>query len=629
MGSYDSGQGRVRALRKEPGDRSDDRALWADFRQAGTPEAFYTSWLALQCALIEGAQAGLVLVQSARGGAFAPVAHWPVGRRPGRHLGTAAEKALKERRALALELEPQGEGAAGAPSRTCIAQPIEAEGEVSGAVVIELSARSPEQLESALRSLAWGSAWLELSALRQSGSVGGSDNPMKVLLELISMPLEHERFHPSATAFVTELARHFRCDRVAFGGLTRGRVKLHAVSHSALFSERANLTRAIESAMEEALDQEEIVLFPTPPEGRPQVVRCHALLAEIGSSGALCSIPVAHGDRFCGTVTLERPADEPFLDSEIQIIEAACSLAGPMLEIQRKEDRWLIAKALDAARETGAKLVGPRHVALKLGAGAAVLLILLMTLFQADYRVTADTVLEARVLRAAVAPFDGYIDGAPARAGDRVMAGDLLASLDDRELQLERKRWSSQLEQLAKQNRQALAARDPAQVKIYQAQIDQAQAQLSLVAEKLDKTQITAAFDGIVVTGDLSQQLGAPVQRGQLLYEVAPLDEYRVVLEVDERDIDEIRPGQRGSLLFAAFPGEPADFTVERITPVSTPEEGRNTFRVEARLAELPDHLQPGMEGVGKVDIDRRRLIWIWTHEIGDWLRLALWKWLP
>jgi hypothetical protein len=63
--------------------------------------------------------------------------------------------------------------------------------------------------------------------------------------------------------------------------------------------------------------------------------------------------------------------------------------------------------------------------------------------------------------------------------------------------------------------------------------------------------------------------------------------------------------------------------------PVSTPGEGKNTFRVEARPAELPERLQPGMEGVAKVKVDRRRLIWIWTHRAVDWLRLTLWSWLP
>ncbi|UCE87648.1 MAG: efflux RND transporter periplasmic adaptor subunit, partial [Deltaproteobacteria bacterium] len=218
---------------------------------------------------------------------------------------------------------------------------------------------------------------------------------------------------------------------------------------------------------------------------------------------------------------------------------------------------------------------------------------------------------------------------APVRAGDVVREGDLLATLDDRELSLERVRWASQLEQLLKQYRQALAERDAAQVAILTAQVDQARAQLALVEDQLAKTRIEAPFDGVVVTGDLSQELGAPVQRGEVLFEVAPLDDYRVVLQVDERDIEELVTGQTGTLAFTAFPDESFPFSVEKITPVSAPGEGRNTFRVEAVLDETPPRLRPGMEGVGKVEVDRRRLLWIWTHEAVDWVRLKLWNWLP
>jgi hypothetical protein len=68
---------------------------------------------------------------------------------------------------------------------------------------------------------------------------------------------------------------------------------------------------------------------------------------------------------------------------------------------------------------------------------------------------------------------------------------------------------------------------------------------------------------------------------------------------------------------------------VEKITPVSAASEGRNRFRVEAALERTPERLRPGMEGVGKIEIDRRRIVWIWTHQIVDWFRLALWRWLP
>jgi RND family efflux transporter MFP subunit len=626
--SHEAGTGKVHSIRQAR-ESSDERLLWSRFREAASPEAFYDSWLAIQCHMIEGVVAGLLLAAGASGSALSPAAVWPAGARPGRHLAAAAEKVLKERRAVALQLDPQGGAAAAGASHTVVAQPVEVEGELTGVVVLEVSPRAREALEQALRYLAWGSAWLELSALTGAAGGGRKGETLESLFDLVATPLEHERFRASSTAFATELATRFGCDRASLGFVARGRVKLCAVSHSALFSERANLTRSIEAAMEEALDQETTVVWPSPPDAPPRVDREHAQLAAVGESGAICSLPMAHGARFCGVVTLERAGDEPFRDSELRLIEAAVAMAGPMLDIQRRDDRWLVAKAVESVHQTLSKLVGPRYVALKLGAGVIVLVVALMSLVKADFRVTADMTLEAKVLRAAVAPFDGYVEQAPMRAGDEVEKGDLLAALDDRELVLERTRWSSQLEQLRKRHRQALAKRDAAQVRVLTAQIDQSEAQLSLVTDQLAKTRIVAPFDGFVVTGDLSQQLGAPVQRGELLFEVAPLDAYRVVLDVDERDIDEVRVGQVGDLVFSASPGDSSRFTVEKITPVSTPQEGQNTFRVEARLDAALGQLQPGMEGVGKIEIDRRLLIWIWTHEVVDWLRLKLWNWLP
>jgi multidrug resistance efflux pump len=201
--------------------------------------------------------------------------------------------------------------------------------------------------------------------------------------------------------------------------------------------------------------------------------------------------------------------------------------------------------------------------------------------------------------------------------------------LDDRDLALERARFASQLLQLENEYRKALAERDAPEARIVAARVVQARAQYDLAAYQLSRTRIEAPFHGIVVKGDLSQKLGSPVERGELLFEVAPLDNYRPVLEVDERDIDEVDIGQTGQIVFAAFPEQPLAFRVENITPVSAASEGRNHFRVEASLVETPDLLRPGMEGVAKVDVGRRRLLWIWTHEAMDWLRLTLWSWLP
>ena len=68
---------------------------------------------------------------------------------------------------------------------------------------------------------------------------------------------------------------------------------------------------------------------------------------------------------------------------------------------------------------------------------------------------------------------------------------------------------------------------------------------------------------------------------------------------------------------------------MKTITSVSTAQEGRNFFRAEAKLDDASARLRPGMEGVGKISVGEERLIWIWTRNFVNWLRVSLWSWLP
>jgi len=195
---------------------------------------------------------------------------------------------------------------------------------------------------------------------------------------------------------------------------------------------------------------------------------------------------------------------------------------------------------------------------------------------------------------------------------------------------LERVKLESQRDQYVRQYRDAMAKRERAQAQVFGSQVAQSEAQLQLVGEQLARTEMVAAIDGVIVSGDLSQKLGSPVERGQVLFEIAPLDSYRVVLQVDERDIADIQPGQHGEVTVSSIPGERSEFTVTRIMPVNTAKEGRNFFRVEGALRDpSSSRLRPRMEGVGKIHIDERKLVWIWSHGFTDWLRLWIWNWLP
>ena len=103
----------------------------------------------------------------------------------------------------------------------------------------------------------------------------------------------------------------------------------------------------------------------------------------------------------------------------------------------------------------------------------------------------------------------------------------------------------------------------------------------------------------------------------------------RVILEVDESDIEAMAVAQTGTLRIASIPEQPLDYTVERITPISEQGDGRNFYRVEARLETPIGAIRPGMEGIAKTYVEERLLIRIWTEKFTDWVRMKIWKWLP
>ena len=188
----------------------------------------------------------------------------------------------------------------------------------------------------------------------------------------------------------------------------------------------------------------------------------------------------------------------------------------------------------------------------------------------------------------------------------------------------------SEREQLQRRYQVAQAQADRAAMGVLAAQMNQAEAQLSLVEERLARATVVAPYDGVVVSGDLSQQIGSPVETGRLLFEVAPLQGYRVMLEVDDRDIARLATGQGGEIVLSGMPGRQLPITVQRITPVATQRDGLNLFAVEAAIeGGAPPGLRPGMEGVGKIVAGERSILWVWTHRLTDWLRLSLWRWLP
>ncbi len=602
-----------------------DAALWKRFRSARSTADVANAWLALQCRFIDGANSGVVVLGEPDVGPYAPVAYWPDQEAHDPELAAAAEHAMLGREGVVLGAS-EGSGEA---ETTCVAHPLLIDDRICGVVAISVAGPSA-QMRNVMRQLQWGTGWIEaLWRRKQSRNDEEFREQTATTFDMVATVLEQARFRDACNGLVTEMAVRLNCDQVSIGFVRRDQAEVVAVSHTARFGARMNLIRDIGAAMDEAIDQHAVVSYPVIEDWEYRVTREHAALAATYHLGAVLTVPLHVQERLVGALTFERGLGEEFDEATVEMADAVASVVGPMLEEKRLNDRNILVKVGESLSTQLRRLVGPHYFGRKLATAIGVLLIVFFSFATGDFRVTSDAVLEGLVQRSVVAPFEGYLATQNVRAGETVTEGQLLATLDDRDLSLERLRWSTTYRQHLAEYDRALAERERAEANIIRTQIDQAAAQIELLDEQLMRTRVVAPFDGIIISGDLSQSVGATVERGQEFFKITPLDAYRVILEVDDGEIEHIQIGQTGTLRIASIPEDPLDFTVERITPVSEQSDGRNFFRVEAQLHRITERIRPGMKGVAKTNIEERLLIRIWTEGLVDWIRLMLWKWLP
>ncbi len=581
-------------------------------------EKLAQSWLEQQCNLINGACRGLVMLSVQDKGRMSDVAHWPAEASGSPLLLAAARKAVMQRGPV-IE---QGDAAqsAGRQNVHVIAYPLVSKERALGVIAVEVEAQSDTQHKEVMSLLRAGSVFFEMLLEHQHDK---HRERLTRILELVSLTLDQPHFQSAATSLATRLANELSCSRVSIGFM-RGRfVTVRALSHSAKQGVKTSLLRTISAAMEEAIDQDTTLVYP----GSEHINIAHRKLTEQNQVTSVCTIPLVNNGSITGAITFERNNRIPFDTETVDLYTHVANLIGPILELKRSNDTWPIVRLVISVGDFVKKLFGPQRALLKAATLSLLLLAIYMSVATAPYRVSAKAALEGSIQRAVVAPIDGFILDSDVRAGDVVQAGQLMGTLDDRELKLEQQKLISEKARHSREYRSAMAGHERAQSSILDARISQADARLQLVNKQLERMQIVSPLTGVVVTGDLSQSLGSPVSRGDILFEVAPLEDYRLVLSIDERDMPYIADAQKGELKLSGLPGDAPGFTVSRITPVSESGDGANYYRVEAKLDDPPVLLRPGMEGVGKIEIGERRLMWIWTHRMTNWLKLKLWAW--
>lgn len=445
-------------------------------------------------------------------------------------------------------------------------------------------------------------------------------------LDLLNQLNAHRQFLPAAMAFCNELAARMQAASVALGWQEGRYLRLKALSNIERFSQHVEIVRDLEAAMEEALDQDDEIVWPAPPDSLV-ISRQHEQLAKRQSVANMASIPLRSGGEPVGVIHLQR-SEGAFTPEETALLRALADQAAPWLVLLHEHGVWWGARLRERGRVALGKLWGVEHAWTKLGAVAISVLLIGSWFFGMTFRVDAPFILRSANQAILPAPFDGFIQTVPHDLGDHVVADEILLSLDDSGLRNREASLNADRERYEGEAKNAEGGGKLAEYRIAKAQEWQAAAELAIVRQQIAQASIRAPFSGVVAEGRHRERIGAPVRQGDLLFRVARMDRVYAEIDVDERDIHEVNERARGELAFTSRPADSFPLRVTRIEPAATPKKGANVFIIRAELPGGPsDWWRPGMTGVAKIETGWRSFWWIATHRLFDFLRLKLWWW--
>lgn len=600
----------------------EDGDPWRKFLEPDDSLDYVSGWLTITCGRTPDAEAGLLFMRG-EGNRLGIAASWQMA-------GRVTEGFEKIAESLSRKPEPVVHGQ---ESGALVGYPMVLNDEVQAILVIALKRHPGAGLRDLFRELHWATGWIESQLWRGKSALGGKQTASaELILEFLAAADQHERFDASALAVVNAVAELTGFERAAIGMSRHGRVRLEALSRAATFKRKADFVSEFEAAMDEAVAQADVIAYPKQAAGRNKIDLAHRRLAAQAGSGAIVTAPLIVRGKPVGALLLERSRGEEEVVSidpdALEELRLAAAGIAPVLKLKYDERRWWSGRARSLLGR-GLSAIFGRRPAIMLGTIAATILLTIPFLVLSEMRVSGQATLQGSQQRAAVSLVDGFVRDSEFRAGDYVKQGDVLARLDDRELRLQQSQNQARMIQAQQEVRDALSKGDRAAGAKASANLSEVKAALGLTETRLQRLEIRAPVTGLVVSGDLSQRLGAPVSRGDVLFEVARLDGYRVVIQVSEYDLSRIRENQPGELVLTSLPGEEIALAVTGISSVSEPADGENRFRLEADVDTLPDQARPGMEGVAKIATGRETLAWIWTRGTVNRLRVLFWRFWP
>ena len=237
------------------------------------------------------------------------------------------------------------------------------------------------------------------------------------------------------------------------------------------------------------------------------------------------------------------------------------------------------------------------------------------------YRVACNCELQPVMRRFIAAPYEGILEQTLVQYGDVVQTEQVLAIMDGRQLRIKLSGLQAEHNGAKKKRDSSLAKADYAQAQIALSEMKGLAAEIELLQQQVENLEIRSPIDGIIVSGDLEKVEGAPLEMGQTLYEVGPLDEMLAEVAIPESEIQYVKEGMPVTLKLDSFPFQNWYGEIQKIHPRTEIVDDESVFIAKVRIENDELLLRPGLNGTAKIRANSFPLGWNLFHRAWESVR--------
>jgi putative peptide zinc metalloprotease protein len=274
----------------------------------------------------------------------------------------------------------------------------------------------------------------------------------------------------------------------------------------------------------------------------------------------------------------------------------------------------------------------------RLQAASAAGLALLIFIPPFASRVSTDLVLEPGRVAPLRAEAGGKVSQVFVRQGDAVKLGQVLATLEDPEIQAKARVVAAQLA-LASSNLRQNEGSDPQKAAQATRERSRLQQELAIARKEVDALEIRAPFAGVITTPEVEQKVGEYLSPGDEFCRVVDRSTMRARVLVRDWELEDVRPGTPAKVKVLPFPYRTYSGHVDQILPAAAEDrpvaqphklermgqELTNYFAVVVDFPNPDGSLREGMTGTARISAKSSPLVWKVGRESWRWLRSQVW----